>query len=113
MKISSTDLTKLIIAVKEELIEKPANLPGIKLSLEGLLAYLATPEGRTDINCKETEWVFALHDENRFSWEHLPVEYQLIIDDISMQLHDSISAPEIAENFESTPEQLLERIRKL
>jgi len=45
--------------------------------------------------------------------ERLPDAYVNILADMSGALHDTISAPEIAANFESTPEQLLARVRAL
>jgi|SRR3989338_1847314 len=113
MKISSSELDKLINDVKGLLIEKPANLAALKLSLENLLLFLTTPAGRTDQNCRETDLFFCLSDENGFNWDHLPEEFQLILDDIGMGLHDTIKAPDIAKNYESTPEQLLKRVKML
>ena len=82
-------------------------------SLENLLYFLTTPAGHTKENCEETDLYFCLHKDNGFNWDHLPEDYQLILDDIGGQLHDTIESPEIAKNFGSTPEQLLKRIRKL
>jgi hypothetical protein len=112
-KITSPKLNKLINEVRILLIEQPANLPAIKSSLETLLLFLTSPTGLTDQNCRETDLFFCLNEENGFSWKHLPEEYQLIFDDIGMQLHDTIKTPEIAKKFDSTPEQLLARIRML
>ena len=44
-------------------------------------------------------------------WEAEPAELADLLGDIGSGLHDTISAPEIAEDFEVTPEQLLERVR--
>ena len=44
---------------------------------------------------------------------NLPDPFHDIFADMSGALHDTISAPEIAENFDSTPEQLLKRARDL
>jgi hypothetical protein len=81
--------------------------------LENLVLFLTTPTGRTDENCVETDLYFCLHDDHGFNWGHLPQDYQLILGDIGGQLHDTIEHSQIAKNFESTPEQLLERIRRL
>jgi hypothetical protein len=43
----------------------------------------------------------------------LPEGYQDLLGDIGGGLHDTVSAPDVAENFESTPEQLLERLERL
>jgi hypothetical protein len=113
MKISSTELQKLVIAVHGAIIELPTDLRRLNSSLENLLSFLTTPAGRTNQNCNETDSYFSLHEDNGFNWDHLPEDYQLILDDIGGQLHDTIKSPNIASNFASTPEQLLERIRKL
>ena len=53
-----------------------------------------------------------MHDE-LWAERNLPNPFHDIFADIAGALHDTVSAPEIAENFESTPEQLLKRAREL
>jgi hypothetical protein len=43
----------------------------------------------------------------------LPEPFVDILADMGSALHDTVSAPLIAANFQSTPEQLLERARRL
>ncbi|MDZ4856868.1 MAG: hypothetical protein SGJ26_18775 [Nitrospirota bacterium] len=45
--------------------------------------------------------------------DRLPQVYVDILADMAGALHDTITALDIATNFESTPEQLLERARRL
>ena len=45
--------------------------------------------------------------------DELPQPFVDILADMSGVLHDTVSAPDITANFESTPEQLLERARRL
>jgi hypothetical protein len=45
--------------------------------------------------------------------DELPESFVEILSDMSGALHDTVSAPDIAANFESTPDQLLERARRL
>jgi len=92
--------------------EEP-DIAAIKQSLEMLLEFLSSPEGRTHDHCCQTDTFFCLHDDRGVSWEHLPDELEQILSDIGGALHDTISAPEVARNFSSTPEQLLERVRKM
>jgi len=113
MKMTSPELQKLIEAVHGCIIERPTDLVRLNLSMENLIGFLTMPVGHTNQNCKETDLYFCLHDNNGFNCDHLPEDYQLILDDIGGQLHDTIESPEVAKNFESTPEQLLERIRKI
>lgn len=44
-------------------------------------------------------------------WDPDPEELSDILGDIGGILHDTFHAPEVAENFDSAPELLLERIR--
>ncbi len=104
------DLQKLINAVRDKLVDKKSRTEDIVSSLEDLISFLASSEGRTDANCRATDWYFCLHEDHGFSWDHLPEELQLILDDIGGQLHDTIMSPKISINFDSTPEQLLARI---
>ena len=113
MRITFPELQSLISEVRRRLIEHPANLASLKSALENLLDFLTAPSGNTDKYCEETDLYFCLHDEDGFNWEHLPEEFQLILDDMGGQLHDPVKHPEIASNFESTPEQLLERVREI
>jgi hypothetical protein len=113
MKMTSPELQKLVTVARGCIIEQPTDLVRLNSSLENLLYFLTTPNGRTNNNCKEIDLYFCLHGDNGFNWDHLPEEFQLILDDIGGQLHDTVENPEITKNFESTPEQLLDRIRKL
>jgi hypothetical protein len=45
--------------------------------------------------------------------DQLPEPFVDILNDMGSALHDTVSAPLIAANFQSTPEQLLERARRL
>jgi hypothetical protein len=90
MKITSSELQKLVAVVRGCIIEQPTDLQKLNASLEGLLTFLTTPAGRTDQNCKEADLYFCLNDDNGFNWDHLPEDYQLILDDIGGQLHDTI-----------------------
>jgi hypothetical protein len=45
-------------------------------------------------------------------WERFPELLTDIIGDMGGALHDTVSHPEIAKNFDSLPEQLLERVRQ-
>ena len=47
------------------------------------------------------------------SWEHLPDSYQDLFGDLGGALHDTVSHPNVAKNFGSTPEQLLARLQQV
>lgn len=101
----------LVGRIIEVLSDKNLNLIELKNGMICLLEYLSSPEGRTDINCKAVDSFFMSDD----LWLEcdLPSEFHDIFADMSGTLHDTMSAPEIAANFESTPEQLLKRTMEL
>jgi hypothetical protein len=109
----SPELGDLVGEVYERITEEPSDLAKLKTAMESLLTFLGSPAGRTDANCLTTDAFFCISDHWKRRWEHLPDGFTLILDDIGGILHDTVSSPHIAMNFESTPEQLLERVRRL
>jgi hypothetical protein len=81
----------------------------LRSSLEQLLVFLAGA-GRTDANCSTTDYFMTFAEP---LWQDSPPELRSIMEDMSGTLHDSIYAPDIARTFEATPEQLLERLRRV
>jgi hypothetical protein len=88
-----------------------ADRTALVAALERLLSFLTSESGRTDPNCAVTDaFIFATEEE----WSAAAgEELRPILEDMGGTLHDTIYAPNIARNFDSTPEQLLERLRKL
>ncbi|MBW8034800.1 MAG: hypothetical protein FVQ79_03885 [Planctomycetes bacterium] len=109
----SLKLRPLLEAVYDEIKRRPANLHRLKASLERLLIFLGTPEGRTNANCCATDCFFLLREGWETGWDYLPDSFSDILDDMAGALHDSVKAPEVASNFESTPEQLFERLQSI
>src|SRR5688572_27859135 len=105
----SPELPPLLAAVYAQVQPDPADLRGLRAALETLLRYLASPSGRTNGNCWAADSFFMHNDRWDRDWDHLPEPYQDIFGDMSGALHDTVAHPEIAENFYSTPEQLLAR----
>jgi hypothetical protein len=77
------------------------------------MSFLSKPENCTNENCHAVDLFFCIEDHWNKRWGNLPQDYQQVLDDIGRCLHDTVSSPEIAKNFDSTPEQLLKRIEKL
>ena len=77
-----------------------------------LTEYLASPAGRTHANCVATD-LFFMDVTEEPAFERLPNDIAEIISDMGGALHDTFTHPSVAENFDSTPEQLLERARAL
>ena len=101
-------LQPLMQSVRAALFVSPVDLAAVKTSLIALLEYLSSPAGRTDANCCAVDGFFYLDDD--LPLERLPEALQDVFAHMDA-LHDTITAPQIAENFSSTPEQLLERVR--
>ena len=91
-----------------EIARRPPRLVALRVALHNLLAYLASSAGRTDANCRTTDFFLCLSDE--VDWSHLPGDFTDILADMVGALHDTVSSPAIAANFDSTPEQLLRRL---
>ena len=98
----SRELEELVRDVHADLADVTA--------LERLLVFLASAEGRTDANCDAVYHFFAATESE---WTSLPEPHRAILDDMSGTLHETIYRPDIARTFESLPEQLLERLRRL
>jgi hypothetical protein len=113
----SPELQPLLDVARNEIGRESPDLKLTRSALEHIFEFLCSTEGRTHANCVATNMFFLLPERWPCvpppGWEHLPEEYALILDDAAGCLHDTIEAPEIAHNFESTPEQLLQRTRAL
>ena len=101
-------LQPLMQSVRAALFATPFDVRVIKASLIALFEYLSSPIGRTDANCCAVDGFFYLDDD--LPLERLPDSLQEVFAHMDA-LHDTITTPHIAENFGSTPEQLLERVR--
>lgn len=92
----------------------PLDVITLRAATVHLLEFLASPRGRTDANCKTVDYFLT---DNDHLWdaldglESIDANLHSVIADMAGALHDTISAPGIAENFDSTPEQLLARAR--
>ena len=106
-------IRKMALAVRAEIERQDTDIRALHAALESLLIYLASRDGRTDQNCAAVDFFFCVRDDWARDWDHLPEAYQAILWDMGGQLHDTVSAPEVASDFESTPEQLLVRLRRL
>jgi hypothetical protein len=102
---------ELVNAVQSILTQDVPDLMELKYSLINLLGYLSSPNGRTDENCNAINSFFMF--DGLWADRNLPDHFHDIFADMSSALHDTVSAPEIAENFNSTPEQLLKRAKEL
>ena len=107
----SSELRPLLLAVFR-LLGQQAEPTLVADAIEELLQFLCSPRGRTNGNCVATDHFFALDEGwGDVGWDYLPSCLGDVLADAAGALHDTVSAPEIAENFDSTPEQLLSRLQ--
>jgi hypothetical protein len=104
----SRELRGLLENAFESLGKDPRSL---KSALEELFMFLTTPDGRTDANCCATDAFFSAIDESDERLQRIPPSLRNLVMTIGGALHDSVYAPHIASNFDSLPEQLLQRVR--
>ena len=107
------DLEELLQALKAEYFREPIDEVGVLRAMEGVLAFLGQPENNTDANCKRADLFvfFELEDVRPIYGPETPEQLGLILWDM-MGLHDTHTAPDVAKNFEATPEILLARTRQ-
>ena len=104
----SSELLPLLRELYDQIARRPADLAALKDSIHRLLTFLASGDGRTEENCCTTDSFLCLSDD--VEWDHLPRDFAYILADMAGALHDTVSSPETAANFDSTPEQLLTRL---
>ena len=83
------------------------------LVLKNLLLWLNKPENNSDKNCRKVDYFVANEIITNKKYHELPEDIKGILFDMGATLHDTHNSPRVAENFYSTPAQLLERIQKL
>jgi hypothetical protein len=110
----SPELKPLLQRVYAEFQPERINLSSLQENLSALLEYLSGT-GRTNANCWAVDLFFCLDDGWERDWaDHdLPDSLHDVLADMGGALHDTVDSPEIAKNFESLPEQLLDRVRQL
>ena len=104
-------LLPLVERLHQCLVLRPVEPPALKAAIVGVLEFLASAKGRTDANCRAVDHFLA--QDEAWDSDQLPEPFVDILADMSSALRDTVSAPLIAANFQSTPEQLLERARRL
>ncbi len=109
----SPEVAPLLHEVYAQVVRTDTDVRGIHRALNDLLTFLTSPAGRTHANCVATDSFFMHNDRWERDWEHLPEPYQDLLSLLGDALHDTVSAPEIAENFHNTPEQLLSQLSQI
>ena len=107
------DLEQLLQALKVEYFKKPMDEVGVLRAMEGVLAFLVQPANNTDANCKRADHfvLFEMNEARSIQGPETPIDLGRILYDM-MILHDTHATPDVAENFQATPEILLARTRE-
>jgi hypothetical protein len=110
----SPGLRPLLQGVYSDLLTRPTDLVRLKESLGELLEYLAGA-GRTNANCWTVDLFFGLSQAWESDWtdQDLPGDFHDVLSKMGEALHDTITTPDVARNFDCLPEQLLKRVRLL
>ena len=110
----SPELQPLLRQIYDDVLASPVDLAALKRSLTTLLEYLAN-RGRTNANCWAVDLFFCMSEGWERDWteQNLPDEFHDVLSFMGQALHDTVSTPNIAENFDCLPEQLLDRVRRL
>jgi hypothetical protein len=110
----SQALRPLLQAVYSQCLLQPLDLLELKKKLEDLLTFLSG-QGRTNANCWAVDLFFSIGQGLERDWadQALPNDFHDVLALMGQALHDTIKNPDIAENFDCLPEQLLERVRNL
>ena len=110
----SPELRPLLQRVYSAVLAAPPDLPALKESLTWLFEYLSG-EGRTNANCWAVDMFFCLSEGWGLDWteQSLPGDFHDVLARTGEALHDTVRTPQVADNFDCLPEQLLERVRRL
>jgi hypothetical protein len=110
----SSELHPLLRQIYSDVVATPADLPALKNGLTHLLEYLSGA-GKTNANCWAVDLFFCLSEGWERDWteQNLPDDFHDVLSLMGQALHDTVRTPQIAENFDCLPEQLLERVRRL
>jgi hypothetical protein len=79
--------------------ENPRHLQKVKTALVGVLAFLCSSEGRTDADRQAVDPFLLLAPEQDMDRSDLPGPHREVLFAMGGQLHDTFSAPAVAENF--------------
>ena len=110
----SPELRPLLERVYSHVLANPPDLAGLKHALIALLEFLAT-DGRTNANCWAVDMFFAESEGWERDWtdQELPDDFHEVLAMMGEALHDTVWAPDIAQNFECLPEQLLDQVKRI
>jgi hypothetical protein len=107
------ELDELLNKIKSAVLSIRFSRKKTLYAMEALLSWLNKTENNTDKNCRRVDYFISYEILPDARYKELPNDIREILFDMGATLHDTHTSPQIAENFESTPSQLLGRIQKL
>lgn len=110
---SNADLHALLNELKTAALTSGTARENLLSAMTGVLLWLNSPESNNDKNCREIDQFVALEIIVDKRFEEIPEDIKNILFDMGTTLHDTHTAPGVANNFTSTPAQLLDRVQRL
>jgi hypothetical protein len=107
------ELQELVNQLKSAIMSPGFSRKEAISAMYNLISWLTKPENNTDSNCRFVDSFVAYEISPNPENKGIPEDVYTILFDMGATLHDTHTSPEIAENFDSTPALLLERIKKL
>lgn len=107
------ELQELVNQLKSAIMSPEFSRKEAISAMYNLISWLNKPENNTDSNCRFVDSFVAYEISPNPENNEIPKDIDAILFDMGATLHDTHTSPEIAENFDSTPALLLERIQKL
>jgi hypothetical protein len=108
--ISDAKLGTFLWAIETTVRSDAFDYVALKAGVESLLVYLASPEGKTDANCRQASSFFSLHSQ----WDKREVSPSFFGVFVSLlNLRNTLECPDEAFQCRTTPEQLLVDVRAL
>jgi hypothetical protein len=109
---AKSEIDLLLQRWEQSLKEDPLDEKNVLLATEAVLVFLSDPATDTHENCTKVDAFVCLHVVD-VDISNIGPDLQGIIGDMGQALHDTHTHPEIAINFQSTPQQLLARLHAI
>ncbi len=106
-------IDKLLEELQRSCAKSDLSREELKSSIKKVLLWINEPSNNTDANCHMIDHFIASDIVSSKNWDNLPADLQDILFDMGGTLHDTYDDAVIAENFKSTPQQLLDRLNRL
>lgn len=106
------ELQSSVLALADALRQDPVVREGLAKAMLEVVGYLDGP-GASDAHCRSVAIYFIVAKNAGLDRGHLPADLAAIMNDLAGAMHDAISSPQSASNFQATPAQLVARIQSL